>query len=368
MQINLYLILFVILLGLSLSVNDNPRHRRLFIVLCSSVLLFVAAMRSPEYMTETYGIDSLNYKWFFENSLGLKWSEVWSAVSGRYRGINDDFDVGYVVLNKIVGLYTHDFHIFSLLADLLFFIPFGIIIYRFTTNISQIVFAFVFYISLIQVYLLGGGRQMYALGLDMMAFLSIIDRKRFWTVLFFILGLSIHFSSLLFLLPLLMVWLRVKPLTLKVFHLVGFILIPIVLLLPNQIISFMGGVVGIEKYAEYGKGIIRGGSTTFIVLIELLSLFCMVAIKKKDLRKNSHISPFYVMAPLFTIFSPLVRANGTMIRIALYYFPFLVLLVPYGIDCLFKRNRTVAYYTAIIALSLLTLAGGGMTYYFYWQV
>ena len=130
----------------------------------------------------------------------------------------------------------------------------------------------------------------------------------------------------------------------------------------------MGNAVGIEKYAAYGKGVIQGGATTFIILIELLSLFCLIAIKKDHLAANANIRNFYVMAPLFTIFAPLIKSNGSMARIAVYYYLFLVLLVPYALDCMFtKRDRSLAYVIAIGALSYLTLSDGGMNYYFFWQ-
>ena len=102
--------------------------------------------------------------------------------------------------------------------------------------------------------------------------------------------------------------------------------------------------------------------------MELLSLFCLIAIKKKNMLQNKNMAIFYVMLPFLTLFTPLIRSNGTMIRISLYYHLFIVLLVPYAIDCLFKKDNQFGYIVAIGALSLLALIGGGMTYYFYWQI
>ena len=84
--------------------------------------------------------------------------------------------------------------------------------------------------------------------------------------------------------------------------------------------------------------------------------------------QNKNIAMFYVMLPFLTLFTPLIKSNGTMIRIVLYDSIFMTLLVPYGIDCLFKKDNQFGYIVAIGALSLLALMDGGMTYYFYWQV
>ena len=369
MHINFVLILFIISTGLLLGLYDSKRSRLWYIILCSSVLLFVAAFRSPEWMTYQYNIDTLVYQEYFERSFDLDWSELWTLILGRYVGENEDFDIGFIGLEKFIGLFTSNFHIYSLLSDLLFFIPFSIILYRYCTSTKQIIFAYVFYVALVQTLLFGGARQIFSIGFDMMALLAIIDKKRLWALVFFLLGVSIHFSSVLFAAPLLMIWFGTSSRLLKAMHVVCFLLFPVVLMIPNEIIMFMGNASGLEKYANYGEGVIQGGATTFIVLIELLSLFCLFAIKVSDIDHSKAIHSFYVMAPLFTLFAPLIRANGSMTRIALYYYLFLTVLVPYALDCMFKgRTRTIAYAVAIGALSYLIISSGGLTYYFFWQV
>ena len=369
MHINLILIPFVIILGLVFSSNDTPRGRRNYIIVCSAILMLVAALRSPEWMTNTYHIDTLGYKWYFEQAFDMDWSEFQRLFYLRYFAGADDFDVGFVALNKIISLITHEFWLYSLIADLLFFVPFGIILNRYCTRTSQIMFAFIFYISLVQIFFLGGARQMFSLGFDLMAMLAVIDKKRIRAIIFFLIGLTIHFSSLLFALPLLAIWYDLKPRTLKTLHAVCFVVFPVVLMFPNQMIQFMGNTVGMEKYAVYGAKAVQGGSETFIFLIEFLSLFCLLAIKRNDLANSRTLRYFYVMAPLLTFFAPLIISNGSMIRISLYYHLFLTFLVPFAIDCAFgKKNSGAVYAIAIGALSFLTLSGGGgITYNFFWQ-
>ena len=126
MHINLILIPFVIILGLLFSWNDIRRSRRNYILVCSVALLLVAALRSPEYMTNTYNIDTLNYRGYFEQVFDMDWNEFQRLFYLRYFAGADDYDVGFVALNKLISLFTHEFWIYSLIADLLFFVPFGI--------------------------------------------------------------------------------------------------------------------------------------------------------------------------------------------------------------------------------------------------
>ena len=369
MQINLYLIPFVIIVGLLLSLLGGWQSRVLYIIICSTVLLFIAAMRSPEWMTNTYHIDTENYKYMFESTRDISWREFLHSLYSRYYLHSEESDIGYVALNMIIGRFTTEFWVFSLIADLLFFVPFSLLLFRFGTNMKHLIFAYVFYISLIQVYMIGGGRQMFAIGLDLFALLALIEKKHLWAILCFILGLTLHFSSFLFVIPLLLIWSGTKPSTLKVLHALTLLAIPFVLRFPNQIIIFMGISMGMERYVDYGMRAIQGGSWTFIILIELLSLFCFIAIKNRNIQSTPNLRTIYTMAPAFTFFSPLVISNGTMIRVSLYYYLFLSLLISYAIDSMFnKNNNTVAYVVAIGALSILALAGGGMTYYFFWQI
>ena len=369
MHINLILVPLIIVLGICFGTHDTIRTRKVYIVLCTAILAFVAAMRSPEYMTYTYSIDTLSYKWTFDQTLNMSWDEVWTSIIQRYIVGANESDIGFVFLQKLISLITHNYQVYSMIADLLFFVPFGIILYRYTTSMKQIMFAFVFYISLMQVYFLGGARQIFAMGFDLMALLSLLDRKKIRSIVFFLIGITIHFSSILFALPLLMIWIQISPKQLKLLHVFCFALFPIVFMIPKTIVSFMGNFIGMERYSSYGQGIIHGGATTFIILIELLSLFCLVAIKKNYLEQRADIRNFYVMAPLFTFFAPLINGGGSLTRIALYYYMFLTLLVPYALDCMFatKRDRSLAYVIAIGALSYLTLSDGGLSYYFFWQ-
>lgn len=367
MYINLFLIPFIIILGLLFIKNDNQKNRLLYIIISLLVLVFVGSMRSPEWFEATYHVDTLVYQRQYEATASMDWEEIWQSFLLRYVSQETEHDAGFMFFYKTFSYITDDFHLFSFLADLIFFIPFGIILFRYTSSIKELIFAFVFYIALIQIFIFGGARQMFAIGFDLMALLCLLDKKYLWVIVCFIIGLAVHFSSLLFGIPLILIWLKIKPDQLKLFHLICFLLFPLVLAFPNQIIQYLGNLSGIEKYAEYGEQEIRGGANTFIFLMELISLFILITIPKEILEKNKKIRIFYVMAPLATFMAPLIHSNGTMIRIVLYYYLFYCLLIPYAINSCFLKYRNAAYFVAISALSLLSLSGGGIKYYFFWQ-
>lgn len=368
MPINIFLVLFIILGGLLLSQKDNKGTRKFYIVICISVLNFTAAMRSPEWMTGQYGIDTTNYEEYFGKYSELGVEGILMEAYLRYFGGEGDGDIGYVLINKVIGLCTNSFYIYSLIANLIFFIPFGKILYRYTTNIVQIMFAFVFFIAMLMVFFYAGARQIFAIGFDMMALMALINKNILKTILLYIIGITIHFSSIIFIIPLLLIWLDLKPKRLKQIHLICILLFPFVLIFPNQLLAFMGNAIGMEKYAKYGEGVSEGGTSTFIFFIEMLSLFCLLAIKEKNLHNNEIARQFYVMTPLFTFFAPLIHANGSMIRISLYFHLFIFFLVPLGIECMFKeKDRKLPFSVAIVSLALYAIYTG-LDYYFFWQI
>ena len=366
MQIGYFLQAFVILGGILLGIRDSKKNRGIFILLCSAMFLFVGSMRSPEWFTSMYGIDTYSYHLLFEQVFDMDWQEFMTRAAYRYLTGQGEDDIGFLGLRWIISFVTHDFAIYSLIIELLFFVPFGLLLYRYSTAMRQVIFAYMFYYALVHVFILAGGRQMFALGVDVLAVMSMMEDHKWRSLVLLFIGMTFHLSSALVAIPIILIWLDVKPWSLKMLHILSFILFPIVYLYPNEIIRFMGNSIGMEKYADFGKGAIAGGANSFIILLGLLSLIIFVAIRSKQLSTNKVIKSLYVMAPLFTFFGPLINSNGSMIRITLYLYIYIVLLFPFSMDILFKdKERNMAYIIAIGALAFLS--GGGLEYYFYWQ-
>ncbi len=366
-------IAIVILLGFLLETvsfrglrNDNKR--KIYLVICLLICWIIAALRNVDWVTSLQ-LDAGGYRYSFRTNRALTWSGIYHSILDRYiYRIDRENDIGFVVLCKLIGIFTDDYNVFCLFADLLFFVPFGILLYRNTTRVRHIMLAMLFYISLIQVNMISGGRQMFALGLDIFAFMYAMKNKKLLSLLFALLGVTIHFSSLIALAPILMVFLDIKPKFTKWIHALSFLLFPLGLLFPNQIIRFMGNAAGMEKYSNYGAHAIAGGATAFILLLEVMSVFCFIAFNRAYLKENKNIRELYYMVPLFTIFGPLIHSNGTMIRISLYFHLYLAVLIPMGLDCLFTKNsRKLPNIIVTAALAFLVLKGGVMDYHFMWQ-
>ena len=361
----------VIILGILLRTSSQnvykSKKRKAYVVICLAMFWFVAALRNTDWVGSLH-LDAAGYAYTFSRDRLLSWNSIFTVFINRYIFRTSEQDIGYFLLERFIGILTSNYNVFSLIADALFFVPFGILLYRYNERVQQIELAFIFYIALLQVYMISGGRQMFALGLDILAVLYAMDKKWRKVIVSFVLGLTIHSSSLLMILPLVLIYFDVKPKALKTLHGVSFIAFPLVFLFPNVVIRFLGNLVGMEKYAAYGSNEVAGGANTFILLMLLLSIFCYVAIRTRFLEENPVICNLYTMLPFLTFFAPLINSNGSMIRISLYVFIYLTVLLPKSIDfCFTNRSRQLVYTLIIVSLILLTVRGGVMDYHFMWE-
>lgn len=360
MNLTLVLISLFVILGL-ISPNTH-QGRKKFIIISCLLLMLSASLRSLSY--GSVGNDTMNYFHMFTNISESSWSEIWDMFVARYFASGGEEDIGFLVLMKLVSYITSSFHAFTFIAELLFFIPFGIYLYRFSNGILELIFAFIFYTALVHTHAMSGARQFYAMGFGILVFLYFSKKEYKKAVISLLLGATIHLSLLLVVLPCLVAYLTPKQM--KTIHITLFILFPIVMLMTNQIISFMGNVIGVEKYAAYGSQDVVGGTETFIFLLELLSLICYIGISKKDIENSNDIKNLYAMIPCFTFFGPLIYSNGSMIRISMYSYMYLTLLLPYALKGIFKNNYKAALWIFILALSFLMK--GSLIYHFFWEV
>jgi len=361
MEINYIIYPIVILAAFLFSQGGNTvKDRKRYIIFVLFVLLLEVVLRSL-----SVGSDTHKYYELFYTYSSMSWDEIWTQFVTRYT-VGGTEDIGYISLVKAIGGLTHSWFVYTTLTTLMFFIPFGIFLLRYTKNFQQITLAFLIYITLFHVMALSGGRQLWAMGLGVLSFISIDQNRYLRAVVLILVGSLIHQSLLLCLLPILMS--RLNPTALKWMHIAAFLLIPIVMLNVNSLLVFMGEVAQNEKYMRYGQGEVVGGGFTFIALLEACSLLCFIAFNKQSLKEDRTLKLLYAMVPLFTLFGPTIYSNGSMIRISMYFHLYLVVLIPYAIERLFPKEKRSVYIIVMIALIFLGLtASGRLNYYFFWQ-
>ena len=326
------------------------------------IILFIleSSLRSVNVGPDTQG-----YYNDYNTISGLSWSDIWGGFISSYQQ-GEGKDPGFVLFVKLVQALPGDFNFFLFVSALIFFIPLGLILYKYSTHSLQLVFAFTLYVALFHIVALSGIRQQIATGLTFLA-LYELGKGRMWRcILFIALGSIIHISALVFLLaPLLSLfnWRYLKPI-----HLGSFLTIPFVALNAGAILSITASFLANDYYSAYGTGESTGEAFVYIILMELLSFFCYLAIKRDQLRDNPNVTLLYLMLPLLTVTVPLISLNGAMIRIGQYFTLYMMLLAPIAVDSLSRRtSRSGIYIIMIAALIVLSLNSGSFHYSFFWQ-
>lgn len=362
MNIKLILYVIIILLGIVLSGGSDSKgmKRKCYVIIIIILLILESSLRHV-----FVGPDTIHFFNSFNSATSVSWSEAFGSFRTAYME-GEGKDPGFVIFVKLIHLFTDDFNVFLFFCALPFFIPLGELLYRYSTSIIQLMFAFTLYVALFHIVALSGVRQQIATGFCFMAFLQL-DRDKIWkSALFIILGSTIHVSALIFaVVPLLKL---LSSSLLKSFHLVSFATIPIVIMYAAPIMLFLASFLANDYYTTYAESESKGNSFTYIALMELLSLFCYISIKKADIDEDKRKKLLYVMLPMLTMTAPLISLNGAMIRVGQYFTLYMMLLVPIAIDSFAKnRERNMYYVGMITALIVLTLEGNDFAYYFFWQ-
>lgn len=362
MNIKLFLYFVILLLGVFLSMENDPtgKKRKWYVIIIISLLTLESSLRNV-YV----GPDTFHYYNSFNSAAHLSWNEVLGSFRTAYLE-GEGKDPGFIVFMKLAHIITNDFNVFLFLCALPFFIPLGKLLYRYSSSVLQLMFAFTLYVALFHIVALSGVRQQIATGFCFMAFLQLEKDKDWKALLYIILGATIHISALIFMVV--PVFKHFSANLLKTIHLGSFATIPFVIIYAAPIMMVLASFLANDYYTTYADSETNGGSGTYIILMELLSLFCYFSITEVSLKESNRRKLLYVMLPMLTMTAPLISLNGAMIRVGQYFTLYMMLLVPTSIDIIAKgKGRTILYLGMIAALIFLTMRGSGFSYYFFWQ-
>lgn len=361
MNFRLFLYIIILLGAFFVAViGDNKKTRKVYIWTVILILIFQSCLRNI-----VVGPDTNSYYTYFLSMQGTSWSSIWQSFIDVYM-YGDGKDAGYPVLMKAIQIFSTNWQIYLFVLACIFFIPLGIIFNKYSTHILQLVFAFTLFAALFNIITLSGMRQQVAMGFSFMAFLCLVDDKKSFFFITIVLGSFVHITLLVFILLFVIKCLFRNRL--KLVHGLSFLVLPVSIFSSGMIVSYVASYFVNDYYSGYGQGSISGGAATYVILIEMLSLFSFIFIRKKNILTDTALRSFYSNLPLITFLSPFILLDGTLIRLGQYFTVYLMLIVPYAIDSI-RSNRILRisiYWIMIITLMALSLKQTS-PYYFFWQ-
>lgn len=332
--------------------NNNKQNtaRKNYIILIITLLIVESGLRAT-----SVGSDTGNYYYWFELCKFSSWGDVFNNTSeGR--------DPGFIVVMKVCQLVSGDFNFFLTLAAMWFFIPLGIILYRYSNHILQLTFAFTLYVSLFHIIALSALRQQIAMGFSFIAFLLYDKNRYIWGCLLLLLGSTIHASLLLFFaIPLIQRFVNRR--FYRTIHFITLLLIPFVFASAQFLVGYMASFMSDDYYMAYAEKE-GNGTYIYIVLMELLSVFCFIAIKLNVIMSDDKLAYLYVNLPLLTFFVPMVTFDGTLIRLGQYFTVYMMILFPYAMDLFVGKKNLFLFYAIPVVILFFLMFKNSMVYEF----
>ena len=337
------------------GITEDLLRKRYIIVICI-IMILQSALRNVAVGADTYA-----YQLSFNRILITSWDEIYNNFIKVYVD-KQGKDAGWDLLEKIFQLFSTEYRVFLFFIAITFFTTFGRFLYKNTSKINDVMFAFVLYMALFYAFFsITGLRQTFATSCALWGF-EYIKQKRFLKYLIIILvAATIHKSVLLFL-PFYFIANFKKPHV--IYYLVLF-LFPLLFYLKDQMAIFFISSTG--SFYDYIYAYEDAGTYTFTTLF--LIIYILGAISMKNiLKKYPESYRLYNALSMALLFLPLTWRNPSAMRVVQYFSIFLLLFIPTYIDSIpLKKNNKRFIFAVIFALLIYLSAKTQGDYKFMWQ-
>lgn len=318
-----YLLMAVVLVLAYPLLEHKPSVAKKF---CYVMVVFVC-MLYISILRYGLGNDYYSYIYHFNIIRNTSWSGIF----------NIDFEPGFVILNKVIALFTADTNILYAIYAVIILIPMAYVIFRYSENIWL---STVMFISLTFFYCtLSFIRQSIAFAIIFLAYKYFVQRKHFMVLLFIFFACLFH-STVVILIPLYILAVVVK-LNWKSITVYG-VLTLIAYLFSNTFIEI--AVKILPQYELYlGKNFLTSGynpiyiiTPAVILAVALLAHF--TGYGKAYPEKSSMFTSFAIFNFVIWLMS---TKHFVLERFSMYPYLFMIMFIPSIVN--YYRQRLGAY-------------------------
>lgn len=309
------------------------------------------------------GADTLAYKIYdFDPLKNRSWNNVFKPFVDKYiENVDGIKDPAYPVIVKIFQLFSDNYQLFLIFIAVVFFVPFGIFIYKNSKNphFSFLLFSCLFF----EFFAITGHRQTIATTIVVFGGHLLIKKKKWLAyIIIVLLASTIHMSAIC-VLP--FYWLskiKINKFTLMCYWIVTILSYAF----RNQLLNLLKFIIDNEAYDHYVQTN-SASAGTFVFLLIAVGLVCTFFYKNilnYDTANGKIIINAIMLAVVFT---SLLLINESFMRIVQYYSIYLVLLLP-DFESILKTTRDKQIYRLAAGFLLVILLINKNPYYvFFWQ-
>lgn len=335
----IYIIILTLLILLHLFENRfSQKQKKYAVIFVVGFIIIIQGLRSL-----TVGVDVLQYNNKF-NQFGNE--EIkWTGFDSEYL---------YKILNKIIYVMGLDFRVLLFIVSMSIFIPLGYISYKYSEKpmLSILLFVLLGFFA----FSLSGLRQTIAIGLTLISYKYIREKKVVRFLILVFLAAGFHKSAYIFLIA--------YPLhNIKMLKTYFLIIIPMVIL----IFIFRKPIYD-SLYYLYDDYYVPVETNAYNFLLMLISFYILSIVlfwEKKD-RYLFGLNNLLLMAVIIQVFA---TYSEVVMRFGYYFYIYLILLIPEQIKTIKDSGfRNLYKWFVIVFLSitfLLSIKGNIMKIYPY---
>lgn len=341
MIVSILVIFLILFLRYNLNQSYSEKKENNYCYVIYAILILLAGMR---YVIPDS--DVMGYMEYYNGMGDMNWSEISERWDGNY--------VMYYYMCKAFS-YTHlPYQFWFGFLELLYISGFARLINKFSADKLFAIFIF-FTIGLFgfSFYAL---KQVAAMAIIWHAFAFFYDKKYIHAAILSVVAFYCHKTSAFFMLSFALVLLK----KIRLFYVIITSLVIIVLAAPGLVFSLLANSVDDEHYLIY---LDKSSEATYTVLILYTLLFIAAIMGNKNKRLNKEDDNIVMGLALISVVVQLFsQISGTAFRLALYYTPFLLILLSNNV-----KNRNVRIGIIVFLTVFMLYSGRQFPYRFFWQ-
>lgn len=358
----MYLLLCIFALALYWPLNsykNQDKAKRAYIYIMTFVLCLFSAIRHLGV-----GVDTYQYYLGFTSMEQTSWNYILKNLIEYLKGDAYISDPGFTLYTKLFASICNNFYIYNFIIAYVFISAVGRIIYKSVNELSGYVLCYGYYISLMYYNCPNNlTRQTLGMGLLLWATIFIIEkRKRFYSILLILIAVTIHRSSLLGLLPIVLLYIG----NVRIVYILGVVIMPFVMLVGPQLVSILALNSAYDRYLIYVD--METETKPIVYIVEMLVFYLIGLYRLKHVGKqNQYVKESYKCFAMAIALVSLLWVSSDMIRITYYFSVWGIPFVAESVQLIGKSFLRKVAFIMVLFLLIGRVALSPSPYKFYWE-
>lgn len=276
------------------------------------------------------GIDLIAYKKIFVEASKTSLLQFFTQ--------ENDYEIGYLLLNKLISIFSKDFQVFIACIAVITVLPMWIIYREDCDFLFLKIILFVTLPTFLVVF--SGLRQAIAYSSALIAYKWIKEKKFIKFLITVCFAWSMHQSALLLLIMYPLYYLKIK--NSDIFYIVPILLV--ILIFNKNIFNFILPLLG-ERYSTYEKMTITNSYGTIILFVLFLLFAFLIPSEYKMDQETKGLRNFLIVAVIIQLFAPI---HSIAMRFGYYFIIFIPILIPKVVKYSQDDSKSLASYANII--------------------